>query len=89
MISTSRKEDSADIPEQERKNGVIRLYSIHKTKRLTFPIVIVFGLDNRLNRPITKLQIILGLKSEPPIIAINNEAVSKNLPIDENYFLML
>lgn len=89
MISTSQEEDSADIPEQERKNGVIRLYSIHKAKGLAFPIVIVPCLDNTLNRPITKPKIILDLKSEPPIIAINNEAVSKDLPIDEDYLPML
>lgn len=89
MLSTGQEEDDADIAESERKNGVIRLYSIHKAKGLAFPIVIVPCLDNKLNRPITKPKIILDIKSEIPMLAIDNEAVGKDLPIDADYAALL
>ena len=89
MISTRQEEDDADIAESERKNGVIRLYSIHKAKGLAFPIVIVPFIDNRLNRPITKPKIILDIKADPPMLAIDNETVGKELSVDKDYSAML
>jgi superfamily I DNA/RNA helicase len=61
MISTNQEEDEAEIPERERMGGVVSLYSIHKAKGLSFPIVVIPCCDNKLNRPITKPKIILDL----------------------------
>jgi len=85
MISTNQEEDEADIPEVERKNGVITLYSIHKAKGLSFPIVIIPCCDNKLNRPITRLKIIFDIKSEVPSIAFDYQAVNKELLPDLEY----
>lgn len=89
MIMTKQEEDDAEIPEQERAQGVIRLYTIHKAKGLSFPIVIVPCLDNKLNRPITLPNVIMDIQSIPPRIAFNKDAVSDILPIDKEYSDML
>lgn len=89
MISTNQEEDEADIPEIERNNGVVSLYSIHKAKGLSFPIVVIPNCDNKLNRPITKPKIILDLKSERPALAFNFENVSQSLMPDNEYNRML
>lgn len=85
MISTNQEEDEASVPEVERDNGVVRLYSIHKAKGLSFPIVVIPNCDNKLNRPITKPKIILDLKAEQPTIAFNSEVVSPDLSQDDVY----
>lgn len=89
MISTKQEEDDADIAESERKNGVIRLYSVHKSKGLAFPIVIVPCLDNKLNRPITKPKIIIDVKSDRHYLAVDNEALGNGLAIDKDYAALL
>lgn len=89
MISTNQEEDEADIPEAERNTGVISLYSIHKAKGLSFPIVVIPCCDNKLNRPITKPKIILALKSERPTLAFNAEIISNSLTPDKEYLRML
>ena len=85
MISTNQEEDEADIPEVERKDGVVTLYSIHKAKGLSFPIVIIPCCDNKLNRPITRPKIIFDIKSEIPSIAFDFQAINKELPPDLEY----
>ena len=89
MISTNQEEDEADIPEIERNNGVVSLYSIHKAKGLSFPIVVIPNCDNKLNRPITKPKIILDLKSEQPALAFNFESISQSLMPDSEYNRLL
>ena len=89
MISTNQEEDEADIPEAERNTGVISLYSIHKAKGLSFPIVVIPCCDNKLNRQITKPKIILDLKSERPTLAFNAEIISNSLTPDKEYLRML
>lgn len=89
MISTRQDEDDADIAESERRNGVIRLYSIHKAKGLAFPVVIIPCLDNKLNRPITKPKIILNVKVDPPMLAVDSAAVENGLPVDKDYTALL
>ena len=89
MISTSQEEDEADIPEVERSQGVVSLYSIHKAKGLSFPIVIIPNCDNKLNRPITKPKIILDLKSEKPALAFNCETISDSIIPDTEYLRLL
>ncbi|MDD4122225.1 MAG: UvrD-helicase domain-containing protein [Eubacteriales bacterium] len=85
MISTNQEEDEADIPEVERKDGVVTLYSIHKAKGLSFPIIIIPCCDNKLNRPITRPKIIFDIKSEIPSIAFDYQAINKELPSDLEY----
>lgn len=89
MISTGQEEDEADIPEVERSQGVVSLYSIHKAKGLSFPIVIIPNCDNKLNRPITKPKIILDIKSERPTLAFNSEAISDSIIPDNEYLRLL
>ena len=89
MISTGQEEDEADIPEVERSQGVVSLYSIHKAKGLSFPIVIIPNCDNKLNRPITKPKIILDLKSEKPALAFNCEAISDSIIPDSEFLRLL
>ena len=89
MITTRHDEDDAEIPEKERAFGVIKLYSIHKAKGLSFPIVIVPCLDNKLNRPITKPKVIFDVKSDPPELAFDNEALHTELSFDRNYANLL
>lgn len=89
MISTNQEEDEASVPEVERSNGVVSLYSIHKAKGLSFPIVVIPNCDNKLNRPITKPKIILDLKAEQPAIAFNSEVVSPDLSQDDMYNSLL
>ena len=89
IISTNQEEDEAEIPEIERNSGVVSLYSIHKAKGLSFPIVVIPNCDNKLNRPITKPKIILDLKSEHPALAFNFENVSQTLMPDSEYNRML
>ena len=89
MISTGQEEDEADIPEVERSQGVVSLYSIHKAKGLSFPIVIIPNCDNKLNRPITKPKIILDLKSEKPALAFNCETISDSIIPDTEYLRLL
>lgn len=89
MISTNQEEDEADIPEVDRNNGVVTLYSVHKAKGLSFPIVILPYLDNKLNRPITKPKIILDIKSENPAIAFDFNFVNEELQSDIEYERLL
>lgn len=88
MISTHQDEDEADVPETERTAGVVTLYSIHKAKGLSFPIVIIPCCDNKLNRPITRPKIIFDSQSEHSAIAFDSEALSDLLPIDNEYVRM-
>ena len=85
MINSGQEEDEADVAETERVNGVIRIYSIHKAKGLSFPVVIVPCIDTKLNRPITKPKIILDTKNDNVSLAFNYEEVNVNLPPDPNY----
>ena len=89
MIMTKQDEDDAEIPEEERTHGIIRLYTIHKAKGLSFPIVIVPCLDNKLNRPITIPKVMMDLKSMPPRLSIDSSALSDELPFDRDYEKML
>lgn len=89
MISTNQEEDEADIPEIERDSGVVTLYSVHKAKGLSFLVVILPYLDNKLNRPVTKPKIILDVKSENSAIAFDFEFVNRELPPDSEYTRLL
>lgn len=85
MISTKQEDDEAEIPEQKREKGVIKLFSIHKAKGLSFPVVIMPFIDNRLNRPITNPKIIIKSETEPPIMGIDCNIISSDLPHDKDY----
>lgn len=86
MILTNQEEDEAEIPEIDRRSGVVTLYSIHKAKGLSFPIVIIPCCDSKLNRPITKPKIIFDSRSDQPTIGFDNELFSNELPPDAEYF---
>lgn len=88
MISTNQEEDEAEIPETDRRSGVVTLYSIHKAKGLSFPIVIIPCCDSKLNRPITKPKIIFDSRSEIPAIGFDSKLFSEDLPPDTEYIRM-
>lgn len=88
MISTNQEEDEAEIPEVDRRSGVVTLYSIHKAKGLSFPIVIIPCCDSKLNRPITKPKIIFDSRSDTPAIGFDSELYSGDLPADAEYIRM-
>ncbi len=52
------EEDEAPISEENRKKGVVSIYTVHKSKGLSFPVVIVSDMDNSL----------INLKQFPKII---------------------
>ena len=88
MISTNQEEDEAEIPEVDRRSGVVTLYSIHKAKGLSFPIVVIPNCDSKLNRPITKPKIIFDSRAEKPAIGFDSEMFSDELPPDAEYLRM-
>ena len=88
MISTNQEEDEAEIPEVDRRSGVVTLYSIHKAKGLSFPIVVIPNCDSKLNRPITKPKIVFDSKAEKPAIGFDSEMFSDELPPDAEYLRM-
>lgn len=88
MISTNQEEDEAEIPEVDRCSGVVTLYSIHKAKGLSFPIVVIPNCDSKLNRPITKPKIIFDSRAEKPAIGFDSEMFSDELPPDAEYLRM-
>lgn len=89
MITSGQEEDEADVSEIEREKGVIRIYSIHKAKGLSFPIVIVPCIDTKLNRPITKPKIIFDSKSDKCRIGFNNKELSDEIKTDRDYVKLL
>ena len=89
MITSGQEEDEADVSEIEREKGVIRVYSIHKAKGLSFPIVIVPCIDTKLNRPITKPKIIFDSKSDKCRIGFNNKELSDEIKTDRDYIKLL
>ena len=88
MISTNQDEDEAEIPEVDRRSGVVTLYSIHKAKGLSFPIVVIPNCDSKLNRPITKPKIIFDSRAEKPAIGFDSEMFSDEFPPDAEYLRM-
>ena len=89
MITSGQEEDEADVSEIEREKGVIRVYSIHKAKGLSFPIVIVPCIDTKLNRPITRPKIIFDSKSDKCRIGFNNKELSDEIKTDRDYIKLL
>ena len=89
MITSGQDEDEAEVSETERQNGVISIYSIHKAKGLSFPVVIVPYLETNLIRPITKPKIILNATKNGCSIAFNSNEVSETLKPDSDYIKLL
>lgn len=88
MISTNQEEDEAEIPEVDRHAGVVTLYSIHKAKGLSFPIVVIPNCDSKLNRPITKPKIIFDSRTDTPAIGFDSGRFSDELLPDSEYLRM-
>lgn len=89
MITSGQDEDEAEVSETERQNGVIKVYSIHKAKGLSFPVVIIPYLDTNLIRPITKPKIIFASKGSKSSVAFNNIEISETLKADTEYIRLL
>ena len=89
MITSGQDEDEADISESERQKGVIRVYSIHKSKGLSFPVVIIPCIETNLNRPITKPKIIFSTKDGISAIAFNSKELSDKIQSDPEYLKLL
>jgi DNA helicase-2/ATP-dependent DNA helicase PcrA len=73
MIASGKDEDEAEVSSDDRAQGVVSLYSIHKAKGREFPVVIIPNCDMPLNRAATLPKVIfkemdnsveLGLRSD-------------------------
>ena len=85
MITTRQDEDEAEVPELDREKGVVTLYSIHKAKGLSFPVVVIPMCDNKLNRPITRPKLILDRRNGKVKIGFDKEFIGAELPVDNDY----
>ena len=66
-----------------------RVYSIHKSKGLSFPVVIIPCIETNLNRPITKPKIIFSTKDGISAIAFNSKELSDKIQSDPEYLKLL
>lgn len=80
MISTNQEEDEAEILKNDREEGAVSIYSIHKAKGLDFKIVIIPDFDLNLNRPGTKPKIISTFEKDKIMLGFN----SYQLFVDDN-----
>lgn len=83
MISNNQ-EDEAVIPEVDLNKGVIvTIYSVHKAKGRSFPIMILPYLDNKLNDRLLSLKLFFGIKHENTAIVFDfifvNEELQSNI----------
>lgn len=78
MISTNQEEDEAELLKQDKEEGAVSLYSIHKAKGLDFKIVIIPDFDLNLNRPTTKPKIISIFDKENILLGFNSYQLFTN-----------
>lgn len=50
-MTKGAQEDEARISDENRKKGVVSIYTVHKAKGLSFPVVIISNVDNGLINP--------------------------------------
>ncbi|WFD11313.1 UvrD-helicase domain-containing protein [Tepidibacter hydrothermalis] len=50
MIMSGKEEDEAEVANEDKSKGVVSLYSIHKSKGLEFPVVIIPKMEKNLVR---------------------------------------
>ena len=78
MISTNQEEDEAELSKQDKEEGAVSLYSIHKAKGLDFKVVIIPDFDLNLNRPATKPKIISIFDKENILLGFNSYQLFTN-----------
>ncbi|SJZ77936.1 UvrD-helicase domain-containing protein [Selenihalanaerobacter shriftii] len=65
MIETEQEEEEAEVAEKLKKEkGVVSLISIHKSKGLEYPVVIVPSIDKQLNRDSVEPKIIFDEEND-------------------------
>jgi len=72
MISTNQEEDEEELTKQDKEEGAVSLYSIHKAKGLDFKVVIIPDFDLNLNRPATKPKIISIFDNDNILLGFNS-----------------
>jgi len=87
MITSGKDEDEAEIFEENRINGAISLYSIHKAKGLEFPIVIIPNCDLQLVRDGSYSKIIYD--NAIPSIAVHGSILGRNSSIEDKDYASL
>ena len=78
MISTNQEEDEAELSKQDKEEGAVSLYSIHKAKGLDFKVVIIPDFDLNLNRPATKPKIISIFDKDNILLGFNSYQLFTN-----------
>ena len=78
MISTNQEEDEAELSKQDKEEGAVSLYSIHKAKGLDFKVVIIPDFDLNLNRPATKPKIISIFDKNNILLGFNSYQLFTN-----------
>ena len=91
MISSSKEEDEADVLSKELPNGIVSVYSIHKSKGLKFPVVIIPNCDLMINRNNVKPNIVFKNSNNLSYkFGINFEFINEDFKnIDRDYDILL
>ncbi len=76
-INHEAEEDEAPISENNRKKGVVSLYTIHKSKGLSFPIVIIANTDKALLNPKKFPKVIMECKDGKTAVGFSETIIGK------------
>ncbi len=75
-IYMESEEDEAAVSDDSRSNGVVSVYTIHKAKGLSFPVVIIANIDEPLINPKHFPRILLNTKNNFTELAFNNDILN-------------
>ena len=90
MITSGKDEDEAEVLQEDRKNGVVSVYTIHKAKGLEFPVVVIPNCDLEIMRGATMSKIILREKRGKYELAFRDDVLGKDIQhIDADYKRLL
>lgn len=74
-IINGSEEDEAPVSDENRKKGVVSIYTIHKAKGLSFPIVIVSNMDDSLINPRKFPKAIMKCKNGKTALGFNEKII--------------
>lgn len=76
-INNEAEEDEAPVSESNRKKGIVSLYTIHKAKGLSFPVVIIANTDKALLNPKKFPKAIMECKDGKTAIGFSETIIGK------------
>lgn len=77
-ITMEAEEDEAPISDENRKKGVVSVYTVHKAKGLSFPVVIISGMDNSLINLKQFPKIIMKSEDGKTVIGFSEKIIGRN-----------